>query len=343
MMITRPVSILPAGTSFVRYLKGLKFGPDYTRAQFPGSPHVAAALEARQTKAAIPGALTTDSGGIFTEYGIFDAATAQLLAGHSAFEAARSRMRAIPFETKTPRQTDAGSGGGWVLEGAALPTVSFAFDYLTHRPARCGSLFVCSDELLRNPSAEVVVRDAALGAQGRAETRLLLDPSIGPNGDAPGSITYDIPPVAPSLTAMLAQITTSGRGLAWIGRLQDLALVAMTGGNLAGNFPSSLLGIPIVICPNAPPLQIVLVDLAEVSYSASSLEADLSTQASLEMADNPTVSISAGSPPAPVSTHLVSTYQSNSTAFKLSRFLNWTVARSGAVAWATFGGSPSLV
>ena len=72
---------------------------------------------------------------------------------------------------KVPRQTDAGTRRRLGAEGAALPVVSYGFDYLKFSPVRLGSLFVAADELLRAPQAEAVLlamrRLARRGARSR--------------------------------------------------------------------------------------------------------------------------------------------------------------------------------
>ena len=345
-MVTRVVSSLPPGTAFARYLKSLKYGVEFAQ-QFRDSPQVSAALGARLSKAAIAGQ-TLDDAPDLAAFGIYDRDVALLLSGVSAFEACRSRMRELPFDIKVPRQTDAGSGGGWVPEGGGVPVVSYGFDYLRFKPARVGSVYVCSDELLRAPLAELVVRDAALAAVGRTESTLFLDPTIAASGDAPASITFGAPAitatgsVSADLASMLAAVTTAGRGLCWIMRLRDLAYVGAALGAAAPDLPRTLLGVPVILSPNSPAGLVVLADLSEVAYSATGLEADLSDVASIAMESTPTNAIAAGSPAAPTATTLVSLYQSNAVAYKLSRFLNWAVVRAGAVAYMTLDtGSPA--
>ena len=94
-MITRAVSVLPPGIPFVRFLRGLKFGPEYAQ-QFRDSPQVEAALHARVTKGAVGGLVSGDAPDL-AQFGIYDPATAQLLSGQSAFEACRGKMRVLPF------------------------------------------------------------------------------------------------------------------------------------------------------------------------------------------------------------------------------------------------------
>lgn len=341
-ILTRPITPNPPGVAFARYLKGLRFGAEYAREQFRDQPQIAAALDAQIMKATVPGMSTVNTSDL-QQFDIYDPQTAALLAGVSAFEAAMPFMRRLPFDVPTPRQTDGGSGGAWVQEGAAAPVVKYGFDYVRLRPARIGSIYVASDELLRAPGADLVLRDAALAAQGAIESMAFLDPSMAPSGDFPGAITFGAPSVAPSLVEMLARIQTSGRGLALIGRLQTLALFgAMGGGNFnpigQADLPRSILGVPCIVAPSAPALQLVLADLSEIAFSAGALEADLSNATSLEMESAPSQASTGNSPDAPVPTTVVSMYATNSTAFKISRYANWTVLRDGSVVVSTVSG-----
>jgi hypothetical protein len=56
----------------------------------------------------------------------------------------------------------------------------------------------------------------------------------------------------------------------------------------------------------------------------------MSTEASLEMVDNPTQDSGAADP---VETTVVSMFQTNSVAFRAERTMNWARRRASAVAW----------
>ena len=346
-----PITPLPPGASFARLLKALPRGTEYAAAQFADTPVVANALSAmitRTTKSAVAG-MTTGNQPDLAALGVVDAQTALLLAGQSAFEAARSRMREVPFDVMVPRQTDAGTAGGWIDEGHAAPVIKAGlFDTLKLQPVRLGGIFCLTDDILRRKGTERLVTNAGLGTQGRVETFNFLSPSVAASGRAPASITngaVEVPwtgDAASVLGLMLAAITSQGTGLAWIGRPLDFALLAAKwfGGNATG-LPASLLGIPVVPAPNAPAGLVVLADFAEIAYAATTIEVDVSDEATLEMSDTPTNSVASGSPEAPVATSMVNLFQTNSIAFMIQRFLNWSVVRDGAVAYTIVSGSPA--
>ena len=344
------ITPLPPGASFARLLKSLPHGPEFAAAQFADTPvvaHAVTALQTRTTKNLVPGMTSTNTD--LAALGIADPQFALLLGGQSAFEAARSRMREVPFDIPVPRESDSGTGGGWIEEGHAAPVIKGGlFDTVRFPPVRIGGLFALTEEVVRRKGTEVLVRDAALGTQGRIESFNFLSPSVAAAGRAPASITHGATEIAWTgdaasvLGLMLASISTAGRGLAWIGRPLDFALLAARwfGGNATG-LPASLLGVPVIAAPNAPAGLVVLADLAEVAYAATTIEVDVSDEATIEMSDTPTNSIASGSPEAPVATTMVNLFQCNSVGYLIQRFANWSVVRDGAVAWTVVSGSPA--
>ena len=341
-MSTRlPITPTPTSYALAPYAKGLKFGRDFADSHYRDQPHVAHALdELLLHKAAVPGLSSVNAPDLAT-LGVYDAATALLLAGDSALEAARSRMREIPFAVPTPRESDSGSGGGWVGPTSALPVVRSFLDPLKLKPWLLGSIVVLSDDLLRAPNTDPVTRNLLLGAQGRSESRMFLDPSVGATDLSPASITHDavsVPwtgNVMTDLINLLDAITTTGKGLALLARPSTLAMLAVGLGA-----PLSSLGIAILSCPNAPRRLIVAADLSEIAVASTPIAVDLSNEASLEMDDAPTQSVGDGSPLTPHATSVVSLFQDNSTAFKISRYLNWS-PRVGSVAFIDGAGSPA--
>ena len=341
-MLTRPVTRLPDGVKLARYAKALRFGSEYARAQFRDTPEVAEAVAAIRTKAAVS-AISTGAAPSLVQLGIYDPATAVLLAGQSAFEAARGRMRELPFNTPTPREADAGTAGAWVPEGAGLPVVSYFFDRVTLSPTLAGSVVVVTDELLRNPSAEATLRNAILRRQGRTESDLFLSPTLVPPTDAPLPITQQgiaittTGDVGADLATMLAAISTLGSGLTWIAGPRSLGYIASAGFDVRGG---TILGLPALVVPTVSMGLVVLADLAEITYAASPLDVDLSTETAVQMDNAPSNASIAGSPLVPTPTTVVSLYQTNSTGLRVMRFLNWSVPEGAVVYCMMNTGSP---
>lgn len=166
----RVVSALPTGTAFSRFVmvKAAARGDSLQELQiaerFKDSPTVHATLELI-TKAAVAPATTTDStfAAPLAMYGIATEAL-QLLRGASIIGALESRMRRVPFRTKVPRETGAGSGGGWIGQSLGTPVTATAYDALQQEAYKAGKIVVLSRELLQlgNPDAEKTVRDTVI-------------------------------------------------------------------------------------------------------------------------------------------------------------------------------------
>ena len=331
-LITRPITPTPSSFALPRLMKTLKYGRDFAETRYRDQPHVANAyVELIVGKAATPGLSSINAPDLAT-LGIYDAATALLLAADSALEAARTRMRELPFAVPTPRESDSGTGGGWVGPTTAISVAKSFLDTVKMKPWLLGSIVVFSDELLRAPNSDPVIRSMVLGAQGRVESSKFLDPAVAATGGSPASITNgatSVPwtgNVATDLSNLLDAIETTGKGLALMARPSTLAMLAIGLGA-----PLSSLGIAILSCPNAPRRLVVAADLAEIAVASTPIAVDLSNEATLEMESEPSQSVGAGSPLAPVPTEVVSLFQVNSTAYKVSRYVNWS-PREGSVA-----------
>jgi HK97 family phage major capsid protein len=344
---TRPVSILPTGTAFSRFImvKAAARGDVYTELtlaeKFKDSPTVYATLEL-QTKAAVAAGTTTDAtwAGPLVVYGIASEAL-QLLRGASIIGALESKMRRVPFKVKVPRETGAGTGGGWVGQGLATPVAATAYDTLTQEAYKAAKIVVMSEELLKlgDPDAERTVREtviagvaAYLDGQFLTNTVTLsadLRPAAITNGATAVTQTgVTATAVALDLGSLIAAITTSGGGLVWI-------MKPMTAYNIAAKFaavgmttdiPRTLLGIPLILSVNSP-AQITLVDAANILYSDSgAIDVDTSKQALLEMDAAP-------AEPTAASTIMTSLFQRNLWGVRVTRWLAYLRAQTGAVAF----------
>jgi hypothetical protein len=119
-LLTRPVSILPAGTAFSRLTMALGFGGgDVLRtrmaaAMWKDTPTVSKVLEHEDwhTKAAVSPGTTTDAtfAGPLISYGVAAEAIA-IERGLSVIGALAGRMRRTPFRVHVSRETGSGTGG----------------------------------------------------------------------------------------------------------------------------------------------------------------------------------------------------------------------------------------
>jgi hypothetical protein len=82
------------------------------------------------------------------------------------------RFRLVPFSIKVPRQTGAGTAGGRVGEGQAVPVASFSYDSITPEPEKIEASIVVSRELIRpTPSAVRTLGSSILGGVERTTDR----------------------------------------------------------------------------------------------------------------------------------------------------------------------------
>src|SRR5690606_22560613 len=90
----------------------------------------------------------------------------------------------------------------------------------------------------------------------------------------------------------------------------------------------SLFGLPVIDSQYVPDGTVVLVNASDIYFAdEGGVAVDMSREASLEMADNPSHD---SDTPAPA--ELVSMFQTNSVAFRAERTLNWASRRDEAVA-----------
>ena len=346
---TRPLSYLPEGTSFSRYVmaKALARGDSF-RAQMHAdrwrdTPQVKACLEDElHAKAAIAAGSTTDAtwAGPLAVHGIAREALT-LIRGASILGALENKFRRVPFRTSVARETGAGTGGAWIGEGLATPVAATAFDTLSQEAYKAGKIVVLSQELLQlsNPSAEKTIRETvANGVAAFLDEQLLTNTVTLSANLRPAAITNAATAVAQTgstaaamqtdLAALLAAITTGGGSLVWIMRPKTAYTIAATIGAAGADIPRTLFGIPLVLSANSPQ-QITLVDAACVLYSDDNgIEIDTSHEALIQMDSAP-------AEPTAASTVLESLFQKNRWAVRVTRWIAYLRAQTGSVAYMT--------
>ncbi len=346
--VPRPVSILPTGTAFSRYLmilgaaRGDSAAAQLMSEHFKDSPTVSATLLI-QTKAAVGAGTTTDAtwAGPLAVHGIAGEALA-LERGSSILGTLSGKFRRVPFRTNVPRETGAGSGGAWVAENASIPVASTAYDTVTQQSYKASTIVVMTRELLNigHSDSERTVRETVTAGVSAFLDGQFLNPAVTLIANQrPASITNGATAITSTgstaaqmnadLGAMLAAITTEGGGLAWIMRPTTAYRIAATiGGTAAVDVPRSLFGIPMILSKNSP-AQITLVDANHVLYSDDGgIDVASSDQATLQMNDAPT-------DPAVAATVFESLWNRNLWAVRVTRWLAYLRAQTGAVSYMT--------
>ena len=261
-------------------------------------------------------------------------------------------LRTVPFRTPLVGQTSGGAGY-WVGEGAAKPLTAFDFSRTTLDPLKVANIAVLTMEVLRNsaPAADAIVRDQLAAAlRERLDIDFINPAKTAVAGISPASITNGATTVAASGTdadAVRADIRalfasfiaannapTSG---VWImSTTTALALSMMVNPLGQAEFPGLTMrggtfnGLPVIVSEHVGDV-VALVNAQDIYLGdEGGIRVDMSREASLEMANNPT-----GSSVTPTGTSLVSMFQTNSVAFLAEREINWARRRASAVAYLT--------
>ncbi|WP_342643455.1 phage major capsid protein [Rhodoligotrophos ferricapiens] len=267
-------------------------------------------------------------------------------------------LRRVPFRVPLIRQTG-GAVGYWVGEGAAKPLTKPTWGRIELGPLKAANIAVATMEALRDssPSAETLLRDDLAAAIAAAIDTAFIDPAnAGTNGVKPASITNGLTPIPSSgndaaairedvrlaMAAFIAANNPLSSGVWIMSATTALALSMMrtaldqpefSGITMNGG---TFFGLPVIVSEYIDGY-VVLANAGDIWFADDGgVAVDMSTEASLEMADNPT-----GSSVTPTAAQLVSMFQTNSVAFRAERTINWArrrdtgVALISDVAWGT--------
>lgn len=257
-------------------------------------------------------------------------------------------LRRVPFRVPLITQTG-GASGYWVGEGEPKPLTSMAWTNREMAPLKAANIAVATMELLRDssPSAETLLRDDLAAAIAAVLDTAFIDPTnAGTATVKPASITNGITPVPSSgndAAAIRADVQAAMAGFiaannplqsgVWImSATTALALSMMrtaldqpefSGITMNGG---TFMGLPVIVSQYVTDY-VVLANAADIYFGDDGgVSVDMSTEASLQMLDNPTVdSIT------PTATSLVSMFQTNSVAFRAERTVNWMRRRDSGV------------
>lgn len=346
-VLTRPISLLPAGTSFSRLVMALAHSHgDAYRAQLVAeywrdSPEVTATLESWRIKAAVPAGSTTDStwASPLALHGISSEALA-IMRGLSVVGSLEGRMRRVPLHVNIARETGTGVTGGWVAAGNAIPVQKTAFDTVVSEHYKFGVIVPLSRELMKlsDPAAEATIRQTVLGGLAASlDNQFLLATVAAVANTNPASVTNGsteitstgttAAQIAADLAGMLAAVTTPGP-LVWIMKPTTMYRIALVLGSQAAGLPTTLFGIPVIASVNSP-AQITLLDPSAILYADSGqFDIDVSDQASVQLDDAP-------DNPTTAATVLETAFGKNLVFVRALRWLAWLRVESGAASFMT--------
>lgn len=262
-------------------------------------------------------------------------------------------LRAVPANVQIKGQ-DGAATGYWVGESKAIPATAADFMSVNLSPLKVAALAVVSNELLRDssPSAEMLVRDALVHASSQRVDATFLStaaavPGVSPagilngltaitsNGTDGAGLRADIKALyAPFITAKNADglhlVTTPSLGKAVQLMTNALGQVEFPGISANGG---TLLGDPVTTGHNVGAGQMILLKPSDIyRIGDDGVQVSISREAMIEQNDAPT---GATDTPVAASVHMTSMFQSESTAIKVVRSINFAKRRASAVAYVS--------
>lgn len=259
-------------------------------------------------------------------------------------------LREVPANV-TIKGQDGAATGYWVGESTSIPVSKADFLSVNLGPLKVAALAVVSKELLRDstPAAEKLVRDSLVEASAQKVDSTFFSTAAASAGVSPAGILNgvtagtsagnDIDGVIADVKALYAPFITANNadGLELV-TTQSLSKSLGLMQNALGNFAfpglgangGTLLGDRLTAGGNIGVGDLILLKPSDIyKIGDRGVEVSMSSEASIEMADNP-----AGRSDTPTAnTSVVSMYQTESVALKVVRPLNFAKRRASAVAY----------
>lgn len=272
-------------------------------------------------------------------------------------------LRRVPFRTPLIGQTGGGQGY-WVGEGNAKPLTKFDFARTTLDPLKVANIAVVTEEVLRDssPAAEGILRDALAAAlKERLDLDFINPAKAAVAGISPASVTNGLSFIISAgntadnvrddirklFAAFIAANNAPTSGVWIMPATTALALSLMVNPLGQPEFPGitmtggTFFGLPVIVSEYVPTAYdpdgagaavagsvVALVNAQDIYFADDGdVSVDMSREASLEMADNPSHDADT-----PTGASLVSLWQTNAVGFRAERALNWKKRRPSAVA-----------
>lgn len=285
----------------------------------------------------------------------------EFLAGMTVYD--KLPLRQVPHNVVI-KGRDGASTAYWVGEGQPIPASASDFSTVTLSPLKVAALAVISNELLRDssPAAEGLVRDALAEAISQKTDSTFLGAAaavanVSPAGMLNGvtakiSAGNDGDGVRSDIKALYAPFITAknASGLTFVmnpAMAKAVQLITTTLG--VQEFPGigqnggTLMGDPVVTGDNVAAHHVILLKPSDIyKIGDLGLQVSVSRDAMIEMSSAPT---GESTTPATASQAMVSMFQSENTAIKIVRPINFAKRRSGAVQFvsdAAYGESSSV-
>lgn len=303
-------------------------------------------------KAAVPGG-GTGAG----EWGAELAAIDQRYTGdfieylHSQTVYDKLPLRQVPANVQIKGQ-DGAATAYWVGQSKAIPATTADFMNVTLTPLKVAALAVVSNELLRDssPAAEQLVRDALVEASSQRVDNTFLSAAGGVAGVSPAGILNGltgIPSAGSDGAGLRADIKALYASFIAAKNVNGLQLVTtpslaksiqlMTNALGLSEFPTinatggTLLGDTVTTGDNVGAGQMIMLKPADIyRIGDSGVQVSISREAMIEQDTAPT---GATDTPTGASANFTSMFQSESTAIKVVRSINFAKRRASAVSF----------
>jgi hypothetical protein len=260
-------------------------------------------------------------------------------------------LRKVPFNVKFARITS-GASGGFAAQNVPIPTQALTLDTITLSYARVNAISVITEELARSQSYDapgLISADLAAAAASFMDEAFIDPDRAGVVGTSPASITFGAAQI-PSSGLTPAQLVADAKSAmkildqsrvplsqcCWI-MTQDVALylstlLATTGQPVFEDFSladgGTWFGLPTYVSGSAfganSPTEGLIVLLHPDSVALA--DDDVAT-----ISVSGETSLAMDSAPSSPAT-LTSLWQNNLIGCKISRYCNWQLRRTGAVA-----------
>lgn len=255
-------------------------------------------------------------------------------------------IRRVPFNIRFTRQT-AATAGHWVAEGAAIPLSKSAVLGGALPSMKVAALTTATREALEamgEVTEAALQRDLVDAVAGALDATFINPAWAGNPGESPASVTsggiqiastgdvrQDVEALFRSFGGNLrrAYIVMNPLTAVQIGLVD-----AQVGDTKLGVNGGVLAGVP-VLCSEHVPFDsdggsITLLDASAIAYAARDIDFSVATEATLEMADDPT-----NNSVVPTATDVVNLWQTNTVAWKVYAEANWAAQGTGKVVTIT--------
>ncbi|MDR6216180.1 phage major capsid protein [Paracidovorax wautersii] len=262
-------------------------------------------------------------------------------------------LRQVPANVQIKGQ-DGAATAYWVGQSKAIPATTADFMNVTLTPLKVAALAVVSNELLRDssPAAEQLVRDALVEASSQRVDTTFLSAAAGVAGVSPAGILNGLTGITSAGTdgaGLRADIKALYAPFIAAKNVNGLQLVTtpslaksiqlMTNALGLAEFPTinasggTLLGDTVTTGDNVGAGQMIMLKPSDIyRIGDSGVQVSISREAMIEQDTAPT---GATDTPTGASANYTSMFQSESTAIKVVRSINFAKRRASAVAFVT--------